>query len=266
MFKNISKYSWFSFVPFVALALLTVCLFIAGAIPLAYLWLTLVGWVLTAGLGVAVGYHRVFAHNNYSNLPRWKENFILFWGTMSGQGSAITWTAIHRGYHHKHSDTDRDIHSPVHGYYHAFFGWATKITEESNVINLKYAANLLRKKNIIWFHENQMNILWLTPIITAIFFGWQVALALFVLPTGLTLLQDNLVNVFGHLRAGIGYRNFETGDRSQNNIILGYLCWGQGWHNNHHYAPDSFNFGSGISGKWWEFDACVIFLPFLKSK
>jgi stearoyl-CoA desaturase (delta-9 desaturase) len=183
---------------------------------------------------------------------------------MSGEGSAITWTAIHRGYHHRHSDTDRDIHSPTRGFYHAFFGWATKITEASNIINLKYAANLLRKPNVIWFHENQMRILWLTPIVTAMVFGWQVALALFVLPTGITLLQDNLVNVFGHTKAGIGYRHYDTDDRSQNNVILGYLGWGQGWHNNHHHAPAEFDFGSGVSGRWWEWDPCNIFKPFLK--
>ncbi len=265
MFKSISKYSWFSFVPFVTLAFVTVCLFLDGIIPLSYLWLTLFGWVMTAGLGVAVGYHRIFSHNNYPDLPKWKENFILFWGTMSGEGSAITWTAIHRGYHHRHADTERDIHTPVgKGFYHAFFGWATKITEDANIINLKYAANLLRKPNVIWFHEHQMTILWLTPIVTAIVFGWQVALALFILPTGITLLQDNLVNVFGHTKAGIGYRNFEIGDRSQNNVILGYLGWGQGWHNNHHYQPAAYDFGKGVSGRWWEWDPCNIFKPFLK--
>jgi stearoyl-CoA desaturase (delta-9 desaturase) len=51
---------------------------------------------------------------------------------------------------------------------------------------------------------------------------------------------------------------------SQNNFVLGYLGWGQGWHNNHHHDPKSYDFGTNISGKWWEFDPCRIFLPFLK--
>jgi stearoyl-CoA desaturase (delta-9 desaturase) len=74
------------------------------------------------------------------------------------------------------------------------------------------------------------------------------------------------VNVLGHRKGFIGYRNCETKDNSQNNIILGYLAWGQGWHNNHHYDPKSFDFGTRISGKWYEFDPCKIFLPFLKEK
>jgi fatty-acid desaturase len=45
---------------------------------------------------------------------------------------------------------------------------------------------------------------------------------------------------------------------------MGLLTWGQGWHNNHHYAPGNYDFGSGTSGKWWEFDPCKLFLPLLR--
>jgi stearoyl-CoA desaturase (delta-9 desaturase) len=262
MFKNISKYAWFSFLPFLLLGALTLILYVVGIIPMYYLISTLIGWILIAGLGVAIGYHRIFSHNTHPNLPLWKENIILFLGSMSGQGSSIAWSSIHKGYHHKFSDTDRDIHTPIKGFYHSFFGWTTAITENNPLINFKYAGHLLRKKNHIWFHHNNLQILWLVPIIIALV-DWKLSLALCCLPTSLSLVQDNLVNVFGHLKAGIGYRNFETNDNSQNNFILGYLGWGQGWHNNHHHDPKSFDFGKGISNKWWEFDPCIIFKPFL---
>lgn len=244
------------------LGITTIVLFALGYIPLYYLWLTLINWILFAGLGVATGYHRVFSHNTHPNLPTWKENIILFFGTLSGQGSSVTWSALHRGYHHKYSDTDRDLHSPINGLYHAFFGWSTKITENNPIVNLKYAGPILRKKNHIWFHQHQMTILWIVPTIVALF-NWKLSLAMFCLPTAICLFQDNLVNVLGHVKCGIGYRNFDTQDNSQNNFILGYFAWGQGWHNNHHYEPGSFDFGKSISGKWWEIDPCRIFLPFL---
>ena len=263
MFKNISKYSWLSFIPFVVLSLVTVLLLITGVIPTYYLIFSLIGWILIPGLGVAVGYHRVFSHNTHPHLPRWKENILLFCGTLSGQGSSITWSAIHRGYHHKYSDTERDLHSPSRGLYHAFFGWATKITENNPIVNLKYAGPILRKSNHLWFHQHQMKILWLTPVILALL-DWRLSLCLICLPTGFALLQDNLVNVFGHKRGVIGYRNFNTSDNSHNNLVLGYLGWGQGWHNNHHYNPKSFDFGKGISGRWWEFDPCNFFNPLLR--
>jgi stearoyl-CoA desaturase (delta-9 desaturase) len=262
MFKTISKYSWFSFLPFVMLGAITIYLYSIGIIPAWYSIFSAIGWSLIAGLGVAVGYHRVFSHNTHPNLPRWKENILLFFGTLSGQGSSITWSAIHRGYHHRSSDTERDLHSPKHGIWHAFFGWATKITEANPVVNLKYAGPILRRSNHLWFHQWQMWILWCTPLAIAIF-NWKLSLAAVCLPTALCLLQDNLVNVFGHKRAIIGYRNFNTQDNSHNNILLGYLGWGQGWHNNHHHDPSSYDFGSSVSGRWYEFDPCKIFLPFL---
>lgn len=262
MFKNISKYSWFSFLPFLLLGFTAIVLFFNGIIPLYYLFFTFIMWVLIAGLGVAVGYHRIFSHNTHPNLPTWKENIILFFGVLSGQGSSITWAAVHRGYHHKFSDTEKDLHSPIKGVYHAFFGWSTKITEANPNINLKYAGPILRKKNHVWFHENQMKLLWAFPLFLLLI-DWKLSLAMSCLPTCICLIQDNCVNVFGHRKFGIGYRNFNTNDNSHNNFIIGYLGWGQGWHNNHHHRPGSFDFGSGVSGNWWEFDPCRIFKIFL---
>jgi stearoyl-CoA desaturase (delta-9 desaturase) len=95
-------------------------------------------------------------------------------------------------------------------------------------------------------------------------FDWRLALCSFWLVTFIGVTQDNLINVFGHTRGLIGYRNFDTKDNSHNNILLGYLGWGQGWHNNHHHDPKSYDFGSGVSGRWWEWDPARIFLPFLK--
>lgn len=262
MFKKISKYVFFSFIPIVSLSLVTISLYAFGIIPLHFLALTFVGWVLIEGLGVATGYHRIFSHRNYPDLPKWKENIILFLGTLSGQGSSITWTAIHRGSHHKHSDTEKDLHSPIHGLWHAFIGWAYNITESNNPVPMKYAADLMRKPNHVWFHHNQLRILWLTPIVISLILGWKVALALVILPAGISLITDNIVNVVCHIKA-LGYRNFDTKDNSNNNIILGFFGWGQGWHNNHHANPNSFDFGKSTSGKWWEIDPCRVFKPFL---
>jgi fatty-acid desaturase len=124
---------------------------------------------------------------------------------------------------------------------------------------------LLRKPNHVWFHKHHLKVLWLAPLLVAIF-DWQFALTGFWLVTMIGVIQDNTINVLGHLPGFIGYRNFDTDDNSQNNFILGYLGWGQGWHNNHHWSPASYDFGSGVSGKWWEWDPCKIFLPLLGEK
>jgi stearoyl-CoA desaturase (delta-9 desaturase) len=262
MFKNISKYVWFSFIPFMILGALTIGLLAAKIIPVAYLLVTFIMWTLVSGVGIACGYHRIFSHKCL-DLPKWKENIVLFFGALAGQGSSITWTAIHRGYHHRKTDTLEDIHSPVHkGILWSFVVWTNSVTENSNVINMKYAVDLLRKPNHLWFHKHHFKLLWL-PFISASLIDWKLALCMFALPTCISLFQDNLTNVLGHKKAIIGYRNFSTADNSFNNLILGYLGWGQGWHNNHHHNPSSFDFGTAVSGNCWEFDPCKLLLPFL---
>jgi fatty-acid desaturase len=47
-----------------------------------------------------------------------------------------------------------------------------------------------------------------------------------------------------------GYRNYDTPDRSRNNVIVALLVSGEGWHNNHHADPSSARQGH----KWWELD------------
>ena len=262
MFKNISKALWFTFVPLYILGISTIAMLATGVIPLYYLWATLVMWALCSGLGIAVGYHRVFSHLTHK-LPAWKENIILFFGTFAGQSSVIFWVALHRGYHHPFSDTKKDLHSPVaYSNYEAFMGWFTRVTEANNPVKLKYAVDLMRKPNVVFFHKHYYKIFWLVPMIVAMF-DWRLALTAFSLVGFIGLNADNAVNIVGHKKALIGYRNFDTDDQSQNNWLWGYFGWGQGWHNNHHAVPAAFDFGTGASGKWWEFDPCRIFLPFL---
>ena len=47
-----------------------------------------------------------------------------------------------------------------------------------------------------------------------------------------------------------GYRNYETDNSSRNNVIIGIISNGEGWHNNHHAYPQSARHGH----LWWEFD------------
>lgn len=259
---KISKSFWFQFVPAVLLGTLTIVLLVVGIIPLTYLYATLVMWVLVCGLGIAVGYHRVFSHKTHK-LPPWKENIILFFAVFAGQGSSLFWAALHRGYHHPYSDKKQDIHSPVvYGKLHAFVGWYLMVREIDNPVSIKFAIDLVRKKNHVWFHKNYNRILTIVPLLVAIF-DWKLALTGFWLVTMIGLIQDNTVNVLGHIKGYLGYRNFDLADNSQNNIPLAYLTWGQAWHNNHHKSPGSYDFGKSVSGKWWEIDPALIFLPFL---
>jgi stearoyl-CoA desaturase (Delta-9 desaturase) len=47
-----------------------------------------------------------------------------------------------------------------------------------------------------------------------------------------------------------GRADFETGDRSRNQWLVGLLAFGEGWHNNHHAFPRSAFHGL----RWWQID------------
>ena len=138
---NKNKGIYFGMLPMMILGVATIVLFITEVIPLIYLWVSFFMWIMISGLGIATGYHRVFSHRTHK-LPTWKENIILWFGTLSAQGSALFWVAVHRGFHHPYADTERDVHSPVvHGKWHAFIGWINPNTFAK--VNLKYSIDLL---------------------------------------------------------------------------------------------------------------------------
>ena len=56
-----------------------------------------------------------------------------------------------------------------------------------------------------------------------------------------------------------GYRNYETDEDSRNNIIVGLIANGEGWHNNHHADPRSARHGH----RWWEIDSTYLTIRFL---
>jgi stearoyl-CoA desaturase (delta-9 desaturase) len=50
-----------------------------------------------------------------------------------------------------------------------------------------------------------------------------------------------------------------TGDTSRNNWMLAILTLGEGWHNNHHYYPNTVKQGF----YWWEIDVSYYILKVL---
>jgi stearoyl-CoA desaturase (delta-9 desaturase) len=58
-----------------------------------------------------------------------------------------------------------------------------------------------------------------------------------------------------------GRRDFETGDRSRNQWLFGFIALGEGWHNNHHAFPRSAFHGL----RWWQVDVSGYLIRALES-
>ena len=76
-------------------------------------WLDLglaVGMYLVTGVGLSVGFHRLFSHRSF--VPaRWLKVTLAIAGTMGIEGSVTSWVSQHRR-HHAFTDRPGDPHSP----------------------------------------------------------------------------------------------------------------------------------------------------------
>jgi stearoyl-CoA desaturase (delta-9 desaturase) len=100
------------------------------AIIVPHLGLLLGLYVLT-GLGITVGYHRLFVHRSFETNTVVKFVFAVL-GSMAVEGPLLKWVAMHRA-HHQHADKLGDPHSPqgrgrgvlgvLGGFWHAHVGW-----------------------------------------------------------------------------------------------------------------------------------------------
>src|SRR5688572_2823166 len=71
---------------------------------------------------VTAGYHRYFAHRAFKTSRVFQ--FLLALGAQSAAQRGVLWWASHHRFHHKHSDTPRDVHSPrLKGLWHSHVGW-----------------------------------------------------------------------------------------------------------------------------------------------
>ena len=98
--------------------------------PLAAFWtgMTTTSVVLAITLyvvrmfGVTAGYHRFFSHRSFKT-SRAGQFAFAFLAMSSTQKSVLWWAALHR-HHHRHSDTEEDVHSPVHrSFFYSHVGW-----------------------------------------------------------------------------------------------------------------------------------------------
>lgn len=243
----------------VALAAITVYPFFFG-FGLKEVVCLLLGWILLPGIGSAITLHRVVSHRALE--PRRGLKPVMLWlASLCLQGSPLGWASIHRGAHHRYSDTEKDAHTPSKGYWYSYHGW---LWDWGKYYNYKYVVDLIKDPMHMFFAQHYTKIIALTYIIVGAI-DWQVLLFLFIVPAVYSLHQESCVNLFCHIKGG-GYRNFETKDNSNNRPIMARLVWGQAWHNNHHAKAAAYDFGTTVSGRKDEFDPTLLLVPLLATK
>lgn len=231
--------------------------------PIFFSWtgvvLAILGNFVFGTLGINVFYHRYLTHKGF-RCQRWLEQGLAILAICNFQDSPARWVAAHR-LHHEYSDKDPDPHSPVSGFFWAHIGWIlVKPADVSHrQLNTSYAKDILRDP---FYRKLEKPLVYLGIILLqcAVFFGAGVLIELssggslsaaFYFGASLLIWGVFVRTVFvWHATWSVnsvthiwGYRNYETDENSRNNILIGYLTNGEGWHNNHHADPRSARHG-----------------------
>ncbi len=245
---NRGSYHYGAVVPFLLLhvaALAVLFVPFSGAL----LW-WLAGSYLLRMFGVTAGYHRYFSHRSYK-LGRVAQFALAFLAQTSGQKGVLWWAAHHR-FHHRNSDEELDIHSPIHrGFWWSHAGWILSNDYDSH--DPKTVADFGKYPELRWLDRHH----WVPTVLYAAGIlaigGFEAFLWGYVLATVVLYHATFTINSLAHVW---GTRRFDTRDMSRNNFALALVTLGEGWHNNHHYSMASCRQGY----RWWEIDITYIVL------
>ncbi|CAN5488082.1 acyl-CoA desaturase [soil metagenome] len=209
------------------------------------------------GLGVTVGFHRLFTHKSFEAKP-WFRNLLAIAGSMAIQGPVIRWVADHRR-HHAFADQPGDPHSPhldegpgfrgvVKGLWHAHIGW---FFDDEQTSARRWAPDLVKDPAMRRIDS-------LFPLWAVLSFGLPPLVGFLVSGTlqgaVTAFLWGSLVRIFflHHVTWSVnsichfyGERPYKTKDFSTNNWLLSLVSFGESWHNNHHAFPTSAVHGIG---------------------
>ena len=252
---NADHIDWIRVLPFVGMHLACLGVFWVGVSPVALV--TAAALYAVRMFAITGFYHRYFSHKAFKTSRPVQFMFAVL-GASSVQRGPLWWAAHHRN-HHRHSDGEQDIHSPVRrGFWWSHMGWF--LTPRGFRTDWSVIPDLRRFPELRWLDRFDM----LAPaLLAAALFacgawlervhpqwgtsGPQMLVWGFFVSTVVLFHVTFCINSLAHRR---GSRRFDTADDSRNNWLLALLTFGEGWHNNHHHFPGSARQGF----RWWEID------------
>lgn len=221
---------------------------VVGVIALGWSW---TGFALALGVYfarmvvVTAGYHRYFSHRAFSTSRVFQ--FLLAVGAQSAAQNSVIWWASHHRWHHRYSDTPRDVHSArLRGFWYAHLGWILKDVWQTDLRQVpdlvKYPElRFLDRRGIVMLPTALLGLTFLlVGGLHGLIWGYMVS-------TVLVWHGSFAINSLTHL---FGRRRYATTDNSRNQWLLALITNGEGWHNNHHHYPSAANQGFF----WWEVD------------
>lgn len=206
----------------------------------------LIFYILIYWAGIQAGFHKLFSHKSWepkNNAIRYALAVIGCFGLMGGP---ITWSRIHR-YHHAHSDTTLDPHSPSKGFYVSYFGWLLKPMDVPVFVIRDY----LKDTQLIKIEKLCKHFV-LASLVLIFLISPPIGMSLLAAMI-LTFHSEMLINSLLHKKVDEEYTAI-------NITWLAFLSGGSTLHENHHINPGNAN----LKNKWTEFDPSYQIIKLLK--
>ncbi len=196
-------------------------------------------YFFTGCVGMTATYHRLLSHKAW-NCPRWIEYFGVFCASVGLTGSAIAWVAVHRK-HHRFTDTANDPHSPHHKGF-IYCQWLSMFEH----VEIKYVGDLIKQKFYVLQHRYYFLINLVYALGVALIDPWALVYA-WLAPACILWNAGSSIVTLSHTfgKNPHGLQNY-----ARNQFLLGFLVWGEGWHNNHHANASTKKFGEHV----WQID------------
>jgi fatty-acid desaturase len=177
-------------------------------------------YVLSYLLGLNI-VHRSITHGQFSL----KSPFNFIFGYLSlfcMLSDPINFSKGHR-YHHRHSDTNLDLHSPSFGVIRSFIGWMWhKDTPQPSIMIIK---ELLKNPGYIFLAKRQVWLIWTTILILSLI-SVQFTIGI-LLSMCLAFILEMASNTwFNHTKTGV-----------KNNAIYSWISLSS-YHLDHHDFPN----------------------------
>jgi stearoyl-CoA desaturase (delta-9 desaturase) len=236
------RVDWPRVIPFLGMHAMCLGVFVVGWDPVAAS--VGLGLYLVRMFAITGFYHRYFSHRTFRTTRPMQFAFAVL-GASSAQRGPLWWAAHHRK-HHRHADTERDVHSPRHhGLWWSHMGWIT--AAENFPTDLREVRDLGRYPELRWLDRFDVVVPALLALGLFLAGGWPWLIWGFFVSTVVLFHGTCLINSLAHT---LGSRRYATDDDSGNSLVLALVTLGEGWHNNRHRYPGAARQGFF----WWEID------------
>ena len=208
-------------IPYFVITLVLICFYSIN-------WFAVAVFMLFLGIiGNGIAGHRMMAHKQF-NPANWVKQILYFLCTVAAFSPLWFWRAQH-WHHHKYSDQEVDVHSPqVHSLWHSFIWWATKQETVSSIVRSEIATvrESLRDPAVKFYAIWNYQIIWIFVI--SLYFISPGLLLSYLIYFWIEVFRLGTLTTLLHVNLPFSYQNFNTGEHSRNNLILGHLTFGLG--------------------------------------